>query len=863
MPAGSIAKPSTPKRPLAHTLLILALWLIFYGSFTLITPALLDDADSVHAEVAREMLLRHDYVTLYANSIRYLEKAPLLYWAMAACMRLSQLLGHTSAAALATAARIPLALTVLALAFLAESFTRRIFHTSAHDGIKPEQEKIATRAGLYAALILLSSFGLFLFTRILIPDALLTLTLTAALYAFHLTEHPQFRVPHSSQSHRDGWDVQTPHLPCLLFAACCALAVLTKGLIGLLFPIAIVLTYLLLTRGPRATLQRLRQLHPLSSLAVFTAIAAPWHILIALANPTQGHPANLTFTHHHWQVPLPTDGNVHGWAWFYFLNEHLLRYLNLRVPHDYDTVPLTLFLGLILIWLMPWSIFLPQALTQSIRSAAAAIAATASSCQLKAPQLTARDSSSSQTPHSSQPHHEASNLRVPHSSQSHRDEWGPQPQTHLLLLLWAAIPLLFFSFSTRQEYYVLPALPPLAILIAIWLAKDSQMAIVFSQAPGPREGTPLSQASLDSVGLQNPDPQSIRGPFNIRVEGGCKRAALVLLTLGTLFAAATTWFLLHTHTPPPNTDLSTLLQQNPNDYAMSLGHFLDLNANALALFRLPLALAALALFLGPLASYLLRRRAHTQTQIHTKSHTNPSLHHAANLTLAASAFLFLFAAHLGLRTFAPILTSQQLAAAIAPQLTPRPGEPPPLLVIHQEYEYASTLAFYLQRPTYTLLPSTVSATPQNHTAASAKSTPTAKSALVATPTPPATVSKPLGTPRLQPWASQATKENGALAPGASTHPTPENPIHILTDPTHNNTPNYGRSSNLWYGSYFPDAPPIFETTQSLTAKWHSPQRIFLWQDLANEPSPPPPTLTPIYVIASSGGKAILSNQPNH
>src|SRR6185312_4147417 len=107
-----------PRRPASTTLLIVALWFAFYASFTLFRPALLDDADSVHAEVAREMLLRHDYVTLYANGIRYLEKAPLLYWSMAGCMKASQLLGATSPDALAVAARIPLALTVFALALL-------------------------------------------------------------------------------------------------------------------------------------------------------------------------------------------------------------------------------------------------------------------------------------------------------------------------------------------------------------------------------------------------------------------------------------------------------------------------------------------------------------------------------------------------------------------------------------------------------------------------------------------------------------------------------------------------------------------------------------------------------------------------
>src|SRR3954466_7196155 len=106
-------RPAAPRRPISTTLIMGVLWIIFYASFTLFHPALLDDADSVHAEVAREMLLRHDYVTLYANGIRYLEKAPLLYWSMAGCMRIAQLFGHGGPRALAIAARIPLALTVL------------------------------------------------------------------------------------------------------------------------------------------------------------------------------------------------------------------------------------------------------------------------------------------------------------------------------------------------------------------------------------------------------------------------------------------------------------------------------------------------------------------------------------------------------------------------------------------------------------------------------------------------------------------------------------------------------------------------------------------------------------------------------
>jgi 4-amino-4-deoxy-L-arabinose transferase-like glycosyltransferase len=553
----------------------------------------------------------------------------------------------------AAAARIPLALTVLALAFAVETFARRAFRS--------------VRAGLYAALILLSSFGFFIFTRINLPDAMVCLWLTLALLCFWLTEEC------------DALNSRKLRLLCYAFAACCALGVLTKGLIGIVFPVAIVLIYLLLTRGLRAAATRIRQLHPLSSLAVFFAIAAPWHMLIALANPTQGHPGSLTFAHGALSVPLPTQGNVHGWFWFYFVNDQLLRYLNLRVPRDYDTVPLWLFWGLCLVWLMPWSAYLFHALADALPLRSA-------------------------------------NWR--HALRAYT--LSTQQKTHLLLALWAAFPLLFFSFSTRQEYYVLPALPAMVLLIAGWLAKES-----------------------DS------DPAK-------KIRSANLRETAVLLALGSLFAAAALVFLLHTRAPTPNVDLAQLLQQSPADYALSMGHILDLNAQALGLFRLPLALAAAALFLGPLASLLLRKKDRP---------------HAATLALAAGAFGFLLAAHLGLQIFAPVLSSQQLVAVIAPQL-----HPDDLIVIHQEYEFASTLGFYLRR----------------------------------------------------------------------------DDLHILE----------GRSSNLWYGSFFPDAPAIFETPQSLAEKWSGPRRIFLWQDLTNQPGRLPALPGPVYVIAQSGGKEIVSNQPN-
>ncbi|WP_158942158.1 glycosyltransferase family 39 protein [Granulicella sp. S190] len=669
----SISSLSIPAR---NRLILFLLWFLCYATLALFVPPLLDDADSVHAEVAREMLLRHDWVTLYANGIRYLEKSPLIYWSTALSFKL---FGITTAAV-----RLPIALTVLGLALALEAFARKAF---------------STRAGLYAGLMILSSFGIFIYTRILLPDADVCLWLTLALFCYWRTEQPdppqpqseqpQNRVPHLREAkvgireanRTSPLSAQSKANPilCWTFAACCALNILTKGLIGIVFPILIVFAHLLLTRRSlRAVFSRIRQLRPLSSILVFLVIAAPWHILIAFANPTQGHPGSLAFSHGHWSVPLPTDGNVHGWLWFYFVNEQLLRYLNLRVPRDYDTVPLALFWGLILIWIMPWSAYLLRALaTVPWRKAFRPFVSIRT--------LTQRES------------------------------------TLLLLGLWSIIPPLFFSLSTRQEYYVLPALPAMILLIAAWLDDEATEA------------------------------ESFKVP-NSLVRSG-QRISVFLLALGSLAALVAGFFLFHSHAPAPGIDLASLLKQNPGDYALSFGHFLDLNAQAMGAFRDPLQLTAVALFGGTLANWLCRRNYRP---------------HAGNLCLAVATFAFLVAAHMGLQTFSPVLTSRQLATTIAPEL-----KPSDIIVIHGEYEAASTLGFYLQR----------------------------------------------------------------------------SDLHILD----------GRSSNLWYGSFFPDAPPIFEDTLSLKLKWLEPRRIFLWQDLA-EPVPALPGKT--YFIAQSGGKEILSNQPN-
>src|SRR5271165_5624986 len=115
---------------------------------------LLDDVDTVHAEAAREMLLRHDWVTLYTNGFRYLEKAPLMYWSLATSYEIFGISDWST--------RLPLMLGVLALVLATYRLGRYAYGEAG---------------GLYAGVALVTSLGLFIFTRFLIPAVLVALWL--------------------------------------------------------------------------------------------------------------------------------------------------------------------------------------------------------------------------------------------------------------------------------------------------------------------------------------------------------------------------------------------------------------------------------------------------------------------------------------------------------------------------------------------------------------------------------------------------------------------------------------------------------------------------------------------------------------
>jgi hypothetical protein len=207
----------------------------------------------------------------------------------------------------------------------------------------------------------------------------------------------------------------------------------------------------------------------------------------------------------------------------------------------------------------------------------------------------------------------------------------------------------------------------------------------------------------------------------------------------------------------PAGDIADLLHSGPAEsqqYALSLGHFLDLNRRVMPLFRTPLLLFGLALFVGGTLNWHFGRR------------NRPDL---GNWSLALTSVGLLIAVHLALVTFSPVLTSRPLAAAIS-----RVYKPGDIIEINGEYEGGSTLNYYTGQQ-----------------------------------------------------------------------------VRILN----------GRSANLWYGSYFPDAPQIFDDSESFQRLWNGPQRVFLWTETEKlDDAVRGLESKSVFVLALFGGKVIVTNR---
>ena len=411
----------------------------------------MDDVDAVQAQIARNMLDSGDWVTAHLDGVKYLEKSPLIYWAIAISYEIFGV--HD------WAARIPVALSAILLSWLTFRIGAWAF---------------SLLAGLYSGLTIATCIGLWLFTRIQIPDVTLTATIALALWAF-------LRTLDSEETRPALWSS--------VMAAAIGLGLILKGLIAAVFPIAAAVLYLAFTGliRKRETWQRL---HVLRGIAIALAIAAPWHILAMLRNPPYFDFAMTS-----------GPGHYRGFFWFYFINEHVLRFLNLRYPRDYNTVPRLYFWLFHLLWLFPWSVYFPALGKLSFRG----------------------DDRAS--------------------------------RTRLLCLCWAGFLLVFFTFSSTQEYYSMPAYPALALLL----------------------GSAITEPS---------------------VAVWRRRGQMVLAVVTGLALIAISIILLNVWNLPAPGDISQALVQHREDYTLSLGHMGDLTIKSFAYLKLPLLIAGMAFLIG-------------------------------------------------------------------------------------------------------------------------------------------------------------------------------------------------------------------------------------------------------------------------
>jgi 4-amino-4-deoxy-L-arabinose transferase-like glycosyltransferase len=438
-----------------HQLIVVLLAALIFGASIVSPPSLMDDVDSVQAQIARNMLDSGDWVTARLDGVAYLEKAPLKYWLMA--------ISYTIFGVHDWAARIPLALSAILLCWVTARFGAWAF---------------GWRGGLYSGVVLSTCVGLFLFTRILIPDVMLTLAITVALWSL-------MRALDEEEPKPARW--------AFLMWAAAGVGLLLKGLIAAVFPAAAGLLYLGFTRQLTAR-QTWMKLRPISGFLLLLAIAAPWHILATLRNPPY-----FDFTMH------SESGSYHGFFWFYFMNEHVLRFLNLRYPRDYNTVPRAYFWLFHLLWLFPWSAYFPAVFKLTYRGADRA------------------------------------------------------SRARLMSLGWAGFILLFFTFSTTQEYYSMPCYPALALLLGSAIAKGDTAL---------RLGTKVLAVT----------------------------ASLAALTIVIIL-----WLIRGM--PAPG-DISQALNQNPALYTLSLGHMADLTLRAFAYLRVPLTVTASAFAVGAAGAWL-------------------------------------------------------------------------------------------------------------------------------------------------------------------------------------------------------------------------------------------------------------------
>lgn len=304
-----------PRRALA--LAWLALGLLWF--LPLDVPPLFNPDEGRYAEISREMLASGDWVTPRLDGLKYFEKPPLQYWATAVAFEV--------AGPRAWTARLWSALC--GFLGLAVSFAvgRRLY---------------GERAALFSVIVQAGALLYFGISRLDTLDMGLCLTLQLAMSALALLVHrpPPRAAPIASAPLEAAAAADPPtrlDWRPLWLALGVALAMLSKGLIGILIPGAVGLIFMFLYRDARL----LRSSRPEWTLAALVLIAAPWFVVVSLRNP--------------------------GFARFFFIFEHFQRFVSVAGFDRYH--PAWFFVPVLAAGLMPWLSLLPGTLFETLRAA--------------------------------------------------------------------------------------------------------------------------------------------------------------------------------------------------------------------------------------------------------------------------------------------------------------------------------------------------------------------------------------------------------------------------------------------------------------------------------------------------------------
>jgi 4-amino-4-deoxy-L-arabinose transferase-like glycosyltransferase len=382
-------EPFAPGLPPAVALLLVLMFLLLWF-YALDARTLVPTDEGRYAEMAREMVASHDWITPRLNGIKYFEKPPLQNWVNALTFELFGL-GDWQA-------RLWTGLCgLLGIGFVYYA-GRKVFDA---------------RTGWTAALVLASSFFWAALGHVNTLDMGLSGMMTITLAGLLLAQRPE-----ATARSRRNW-----MLVCWVGMA---LAVLSKGLIGVVLPGAVLVLYTLWSRDWAIW----KRLHLLAGAALFFLITAPWFVAVSLRNPEFAH--------------------------FFFIHEHLQRFTS-KVHNRAG--PWYYFIPILAGGIAPWLGVLAQSLWRAAKPANGASAANEGDTNA----MPARGAPTSRADPNAGPSIATLNNKF---------------QPDRMLLVWAAFIFFFFSISgSKLPSYILPIFPALALLIARTLQLSSRRAI--------------------------------------------------------------------------------------------------------------------------------------------------------------------------------------------------------------------------------------------------------------------------------------------------------------------------------------------------------------------------------------------------